>query len=185
MGKAPRYNLSELAANVVQQAAAPRPSKPYLAIDECLNHPVVNAMVPRLCCADLVSGAGPLWNQRRIREDGSIVYAMGGVPRGTKSDHFDLGKPEKHASWDDELVVHYLTCLLVPHDVVFLSENIRLDELGLRKLLRDCVAPSLDDRVSLTGLFRRGKTTYQLYCHGVTEFLMGYSRQPGYQEILL
>lgn len=185
MAKAPRYNLSELAAHVVHQAEALRPAKPYLAIDECLNHPIVNAMVPRLCCANLVSGAGPLWNQRRIREDGTIVYAMGGVPRGTKSDHFDFGKPEKHASWDDEMVVRYLTCLLAPHDVVFLSENTRFDEFGLRKLLRDHVAPTLDDRVSLTGLFRRGKTTYELYCRGVTEFLIGFGRQAGYQEFLL
>jgi hypothetical protein len=99
--------------------------------------------------------------------------------------HFDVGKPDKHASWDDEFVVHYLTCLLVNNDVVLLTENTRLDELGLRRLLRDRIGPQLDNRVSLTGLFRRGKTGYEAYCVGVIEFATNYSRQGGYHEILI
>src|SRR5262245_20491016 len=184
MTKIPRYDFAEIIARVLQEVIVPRPDKPYLGIDECLNHPQVNDLRLRLHYAKLVAGSGPLWKQRRIREDGTIVYADGGgVPRLIPAG-FDIGKPEKNFRWDDELIVRMLIELLRVEDVVFITENTRLDSLGLRKLLRD-FGPQLDDRVSLIGLFKLGKTTYAEYCQKVIHFMVTYSRASGYREVLL
>jgi hypothetical protein len=179
-----RYDFDQLTASVLDNSLPDRPHEPLLAIDECLNHPVVKSAVALACNEGLAIGADPLWNQRRVREDGSVCYVWGGVPRGFKAP-FDVGKPEKHAVWDDQSVVYCLVAKLIQSNVVLLTENIRFDEFGVRKLLRDVVAPKLQDTVSLTALFKSGRTSYSDYCDRVIDALRLRAFAGGYAEYLL
>jgi hypothetical protein len=179
-----RHDFDTLTAAVLERAKRDRPCEPLLAIDECLNHPIVKAAVLQACHAGLATGAMPLWNQRRVRADGSVCYFWGGIPRDFNAP-FDVGKPEKYAIWDDQQVVYCLVAQLIVHNVVLLTENIRFDAKGIRRLLRDVVGPKLDPTVSLTGLFKRGKTSHTDYCKGMIAFLGKRKFTGGYREILL
>jgi len=110
-----------------------------------------------------------LWNQRRVRADGSIRYVLGGLQKRRvplPASDWDWGVPEKGARWDDQMALRMLIGQFYHRSpVVLLSENTRMDRLGLRRLLRERerVAPILDrriaDHLSLTALFKKGRTT--------------------------
>lgn len=178
-----RYDFDKLITAVLREVTIHRPAVPMLAIDECLNHPLIEATVIQACNAGLANGAGPLWNQRRVRDDGSVCYVFGGAPRDYDSSF--IGKPAKHAVWDDQKVVCCLIPQLLSNNVVLLSENIRFDKLGLRRILLNIVAPKLNSTVSLTSLFKRGKTPYRDFCGKVITFLSKRHLKGGYDEILL
>ena len=68
------------------------------------------------------------------------------------------------------LVVKFITC----DKVILLSENIRNNPDGLRRILNDIVAPALvlrAERLCLTALFKKGKTSVDDYCLAVSGFL--------------
>lgn len=156
----------------------------YLAIDESSDHPTVRTATRASLKAGIISGAGPVWNQRRERDDGSIGYAAGGMPRDL-AHQLDWGKPQKHVSWPDTHVILWVVGLLNTHDVVFVSENLRQDNLGVRRLLSKHVAPCLDQSFSLVGYFKRGTTEYSEYCRSLAAFIGSDATVPGYQEIVV
>ena len=75
------------------------------------------------------------------------------------------------------------------HDrLVLWSENTRNDRDGLRRILNEVVAPALNERtdgLSLTALFKRGKTSIEAYIREVTDFFEQGHYQAGYVEKLL
>jgi hypothetical protein len=144
-------------------ASATPDAPPYIGIDESANSPVLFDAIGQLCNRNLASAAGPLWNERRVRSDGSILYMVGGKSRGLPPSEF-LGKPARYARWDDKKVVSWLVAHFHSHDrLVLLSENGRLDPGGLCWLLQKNVGPVLAERhrnrFSLTVLFKTGKST--------------------------
>jgi hypothetical protein len=72
---------------------------------------------------------------------------------------------------------------------VLLTENTKNDQLGLRRLLRDHVGPSIDarseDGLSLTTFFKTGKTAYPAYCELLLQHFGQRSWLPGYHEFFL
>ncbi len=144
-----------------------------MAVDECLNDPITIKCVHELCSKGLISGAVPLWNQIRVREDGSIFYVLGGVSKNLELP-FDVGKPEKHAGWDDLKVASLLVAGLINKNVVLLTANTRRDEFGLRNILSKVVEPLLDEPISLIGLFKKGKTTHAKYTKKVRSYMEKY-----------
>jgi len=146
---------------------------PYIGVDECANSSVLDAAIIQLGNRDLASGAGPLWNQRRERADGELLYVMGGPPRSWPVSDFLDSKPVKHATWDDEKVVSCLLAHFHGYDrFVLLTANFRLNEGGLRSLLRSIAAPVLTERhrqrFSLTVLFKGRKIDIAQYAARVT-----------------
>jgi len=85
-------DIDRLTKEVMERANENRPYLPIMAVDECLNDPITIKCVHELCSKGLVSGADPLWNQIRVREDGSIFYVLGGVSKNLELP-FDAGKP--------------------------------------------------------------------------------------------
>lgn len=82
------------------------------------------------------------------------------------------------------LVAHFVTS----DNLILLSENTRNNPDGLRRILNEVVRPALDlrpDRLCITALFKKGKTSIADYCGGVTAFLEKERQDPGYVEILL
>jgi hypothetical protein len=171
-------------------ASATPDAPPYIGVDECANSPVLFNAIVQLCNRNLASGAGPLWNQRRVRPDGSILYVMGGLSRSWPVSDFLNSKRADHATWDDEKVV---SCLLVQFHsddrLVLLTENVRLDVGGLRSLLRSIAAPVLTERhrqrFSLTVLFKSGKIDFAQYALRVTQFFEQGQFGFGYAERVL
>ena len=47
---------------------------PLVVVDESLNDPKVEKAIIHLCNGGQASGSVPLWNERRVRQDGSIQY---------------------------------------------------------------------------------------------------------------
>jgi len=172
-------------------AASARPdAPPYIGVDECANSPVLFGAIAQLCNRKLASGAGPLWNQPRIRPDGSILYVMGGLPRSWPVSEFLYSKRVDRATWDDEKVVSYLVAHFQSHDrLVLLSEDIKLDKGGLYWLRQNIVRPVLAERhrqrFSLTTLFKSGKIDFAQYAARVTQFFEQRQFGFGYTERVL
>lgn len=168
----------------------PGPPLPVVAVDECCDHPEIARLIAKLVQCGLACGADPLWNQKRIAPDGSQSYWLGGLSRQTASILGECSRPAKGFSWDDQNVVMCLVArLFLGVPIVLLSENIKNDTLGLRRLLRQNVEPALTTRIrdglSLTAVFKKGKTSYPEYCALVHErFKLG-EWEPGYREYLL
>lgn len=170
------------------------PGAPLIAVDECFNNDAVNSLIVTICNQGLASGADPLWNQRRIRPDGSVLYVWGGLSRRhAHRRHAHLGErslPEEGFSWDDQAVLFCLCGQLCPQrPLVLLTENTANDQLGLRRLLREHVGPAIDarirDGVSLTALFKKGKTSFPEYAAQVVNLFQGQQWRAGYNEQLL
>ena len=185
-----RFDFESIVRDVNKAGKADRlPSAPLIAFDECFNNDAVNSLIVTICNQGLASGAGPLWNQRRIRPDGSVLYVLGGLNK--RHAHLDKNSvPEKGCSWDDQAVLWLLCAQLCPHrPLVLLTENTAYNQLGLRRLLREQVGPAIDarirDGVSLTALFKKGKTSFPEYADQVMKLFRGQQWQNGYNERLL
>lgn len=155
-----------------------------LAIDECSDHPDIRAVSRALLEARLITGATPVWNQRRQRKDGSICYAVGGAAPGPRFE-IDWGKPEERTSWPDTAVAIWVVGMLSGGDIIFVSENIRRDSAGIRTILKDHVAPHIGEPFRLVGLFKKGKTSYSQYCQALVQMLAAADYQYGYREVLV
>jgi hypothetical protein len=173
--------------------ASERRTKPLVGIDECLNRREISALVRSLFWKGLIEEADPLWYETRER-DGIIVGTVpGGVDRdsqlrGPNSLIPDIGVPVKHRSWSDFRVIQLLVVKFIRCDnLILLSENTRKNPDGLRRILNEVVAPALairHDRLCLTALFKKGKTSISDYCLGVSDFLEKAHQPPGYLEVL-
>lgn len=74
------------------------------------------------------------------------------------------------------------------HHLILLSENIRNDKHGLRRILSTIVAPALNnhsEKIGLTTIFKRGKTSIEDYCGRVIGYFEKQQFSPGYNEVLL
>ena len=165
---------------------------PYVGIDECCNHPLIHSISGTLLARRLAARVTPLWEERRIRTDGSALYVVGGLSKGDlpDADLGDVGVAERGARWDDQKVLAWLLGLFpAAHPVVLLTENTRMDELGLRWLLNNLVAPALAKRtnhhLSLSAIFKSGSTSYPSYCAGIVARLEEGGWRPGYDELVL
>jgi hypothetical protein len=72
--------------------------------------------------------------------------------------------------------------------LILLSENTRNNAGGLRRILNEIVSPALalrTDRLSVTALFKKGKTDIVDYCLGVASYVATARLNPGYSEVLL
>jgi len=159
---------------------------PYIGVDECVNNPKVVEAVTTLCNRNLASAAGPLWNQKQVRSDGSIVYQMGGRSKSQPKCDF-LGMPVKGATWDDERVLTLLPAHFHSWDhPVLLTGDHGRDRDGLARLLRRVVKPVLSEkhheRFSLTVLFKRGAITFDEYAMRVVDFFKSAHFEQGFKE---
>jgi len=174
--------------------ALERRVRPFVGIDECFNRREIVKLARELLRRNLIDSSGPLWYETRERE-GVIV---GSFPGGVDKDSAfrrpnpligDIGVPVKHRSWSDYRVAQMLVVNFLSYDrLVLLSENIRNDHNGLRTILKEFVAPTLKarpDGLSLTALFKGGKTRIEDYISKATDFFEQGQYRPGYVEMLL
>lgn len=187
-------NIAGFLHNLTLSPAAERRTRPFLGIDECLNRREIEQLAQMLLQRGLVDSSAALWYETRER-DGVIVGSFaGGIAkdsafRGPDSLITDIGVPVKHGSWSDHRVLQMLVVHFTSYDnLILLSENTRNNADGLRSILREVVGPSLKDRsdvLSLTALFKKGKTSIDQYTGDVTSFFERGHYQSGYVEILL
>jgi len=138
-----------------------------IAVDECCNNLEVENLGISLLKKDAIHGVDPVWNQRRIRRNGSILYSVGGAI--IRNDpHMDWGKPAKGVSFPDHHVLGWVLAILSRVDVILISENTRTDIHGLYRLLQNAVRPNLGPPAKLVCCFKKGKTDYATYCEDVS-----------------
>jgi hypothetical protein len=180
--------------DLVLGPASERRTKPHVGIDECLNGCEIVELTRALLRRDLVGSVDPLWYETRERDGVVICSCPGGVAkdsqlRGPDSPIRDIGVPVKHRSWSDFRVVQMLVVYFITHNnLILLSENIRNNRDGLRRILKEVVSPALtrrSDPLCLTALFKKGKTNIADYCLRVADFVEKAHQDPGYVEILL
>jgi hypothetical protein len=167
----------------------------FIGVDECLNGKKIHSLLTALLEKGLASAVGPLWQQKRIRDDGSRLTLVRMLPydfartRDSRNPQLDYGTPAKHQSFSDAQVVRLLVWHLERFDrVILLTNNIRQDANGLRMLLSQQVMPKLsasDHKLSLVGLFKKGKTNTDNYCSEVEKFLERGQFGYGYTQILI
>lgn len=132
---------------------------------------------------DTVYGCFPMWDQARIRDDGTWIHVRAGVVNGFPPGE-DTGKPAKHASFSDEMVAQTICAHLLSYDVVFISENTKLNEKGIRSLIRKA-AISLQGGVQLAALYKRGRTSYPEYCNKLKKKIEAWNFDTPYHEELI
>ncbi len=152
----------------------------FVGIDECFNRSEIKTLVAEILNKGLVRSTSALWWEQRLLADCSILYAYGGVSKNDKSQMVlldgDVGKPIKYESYDDWQVVDYLiTHFLSYGRIVLLTENTKNNQNGLRCILNEQIQPALakhhNNKLSLTALFKRGKTNIDDYCSKVYELV--------------
>jgi hypothetical protein len=161
-----------------------------IAIDESLNHPLSRQLVTELVTSGVAGAADTLWYQLRKRTDGSHVLLEGSRPPKIMPVGHQVGRPVKHWTWPDERVVEAVIARFgVADRIVLLSENTRLNQRGLRRILREEVGPALQqhklERLCLLALFKKGKSSMPAYVKAVRSTLERIAFVSGYQEILL
>lgn len=186
----PRLYYQDILRTVINADIREYDRGPHICRDECANNQIVEATIKDLTTQGLAAGSSDLWNQVRVRTDGSLVCVMGGLPSGFSFPGLDFGKPRKHASWDDELVVYLVLAHFARYTrLVLLTEDTGTDHFGLRQLLKKYVKPYLSknhlDRFSLTALFKKWRTHYPDYCRGVAGIFEEGVFKYGYSEVEL
>lgn len=184
-------SISNFLRKVLDEHATSRPAsdRPLIALDECSNHPLIHERMLQLVRRGQADGVLELWfNFRRI-EDGTVCNFGGNSARFLR-DQMDVGSAVKHISSSDSDIVYHLIAHFTNNDRLFiLSENTRLNDLGLRRLLREEIAPVLanyhDDRFTIGALFRRGKTPLVDYLNQVESMILSTNYPQGYKEWLI
>lgn len=185
-----RQIFEDILKSVSDKETAELSGSPLIAVDECINKPVVREYIQNLCERGHACGIHYAWNQKRIRGDGSEVITMGGLPKRFRIEGIDVGKPKRGTGCDDQLVVAIVVSLLaLSKNVVLLTENIKEDEYGLRRLLTVHIMPYLSsnhlNRFSLTTLCKRPETSLTDYCDQVVKIFEKQCFEFGYAEHLL
>jgi hypothetical protein len=187
-------NIAAFLQDVSRAPASKRQDKIVVGVDECLNCKEINGLARTLVGRELVAYAAPLWIQTRERDGVIIGTFSGGVDRDSilrQSNPLipDIGVPVAHRSWSDFRVIQMLVAKFTTYEkVVLLSANTRFDEGGLRKLLNEVIAPELQNHavnLSLTALFKKGKTPIEKYCRDVLFYFETKHFHRGYFEQLL
>lgn len=164
----------------------------HLAVDECFNRKEIEQLILILRYYGIGRSAGPLWNERRERADGSTLYAFGGMSRKEKERFSavfgDMGKPSKYASTSDRQVLDFLIShFFSSGKLVLLTENTRNNREGLRCILNEEIKPALskchNEKLSLLVLFKKGKTTIDQYNSAVISYLRQHMITSGYTEL--
>jgi hypothetical protein len=190
----PDGDIAGFLSGMTRGPATERRAKPFVGVDECFNRQEIGQLTRTLLRRDLIDCSSPLWYE--TRENAGVVTGtfLGGVDRdsafrGPNPLISDIGVPAKHRSWSDSRVVQLLVVHFVSYDsVVLLSENTRNDLGGVRRLLNEIVGPSLagrTDGLSLTALFKKGKTNIEKYCREASTYFECERYDPGYHELLL
>ncbi|MGE0827690.1 MAG: hypothetical protein AB7G75_37535 [Candidatus Binatia bacterium] len=191
----PDGDIAAFLSGMPQVLTEGRREKPFVGMDECLNRQEIIQLTRELLQRGLIDCSSPLWYEMRER-DGVITGSfLGGVDRDSSwraPNPFipDIGVPVKHRAWSDFRVAQMLVVQFVGgyDKVVLLSENTRNNVNGLRRLLKEVVGPALDrrpDGLSLTALFKKGKTNINDYCLAVFAYFERGQYPRGYREILL
>jgi len=163
----------------------------FVAVDECLNRPEIIRLVESLVGRGLVFIAGPIWHQIRVLADSTLVSTPGTPDRNSPSQiGRDIGKPLKHFSWSDLEVVQSLVAWLDTYNkVILLTEDVKTDKKGLRKLLNKLVKPHINsyhrNRISFVVLYKKGKTNIEDYCRKVEQIVEDVALPFGYIEEFL
>ena len=153
-----------------------------LVVDECCNNGEIIVLAEKLLKGKFIDGCFPIWDQARIRADGTVIHVnagyVGPVPSG-----FDYGVPMKHHSFPDSFIAQLVEAYVKSYDVFFLSENTKMNEDGIRKLLRDnkCRAKN----THLITLYKKGKTEYSDYIEQVTHKIQNWVFTVEFQEVLI
>src|ERR1044071_2362702 len=78
-----KYDIATMTRDIL---AVPRPNHtggqaPLICVDECLNDGRLFTAFVGLAVSGRASGSMPLWNERRLRDDGEVFYVWGGYDR--------------------------------------------------------------------------------------------------------
>ena len=115
-----RKELTVLFDDVTATRPSLERSAPFVGFDESVNNPTLSEAVVALLERCLLSGAGPLWNTRCKRPDGSIAYFWGGLTRKVSTAHEPGVKEVKGARWPDRWVVSMMLGHLLVYDRLIL-----------------------------------------------------------------
>jgi len=183
-------NISKI--NSEEQVSKNLSGTPMIAVDECLNGKTISDMIQDLCKMGLASGSRNVWNQTRIRNDGSEVTIMPitGQIKHLKISGVDVGTHIPQSSCVNQRVVgNVISLLALFNKVVLLSKDLKQDELGLRRLLTNYIEPYISknhqNKFSLTTLLKNSRTSLQDYCDHIRKFFEKEDFRFGYVEVLL
>jgi len=187
-------DIGEFIRGLPYESGIVRSVLPCVGIDECFNRTEISDLVKKWFDRGLIDRAGPLWYETRGRDGVVLCSTPGGISRdselrGPNPLIDDIGIPMKHRSWSDFRVAKMLVAKFIHHEsLILLSENIRNNADGLRRILNEVVGPALADRndqLNITAIFKKGKTPIIDYCTRATEHLENSTQGVGYREILL
>lgn len=161
---------------------------PVLALDECVNRPIIHRTVEIARKSFLAINSADLWAQLREGPDRTKVLHMGTLDRGPRPPGSEVGPPVKHWSWPDWRIAWGALVHLHSYDrVVLLSENTRNDEGGLRRILATEIGPALEmynhGRFGMLAFMKNGKTTWKAYCEALLRRLAGERVRVGFEYI--
>jgi hypothetical protein len=165
--------------------------KPFLGFDENLNNCQITQLGRTLLRRDLIDCSSPLWYQTRVKDGVITGTFLGGVDKDSafykpNSLILDVGVPLPGRSWSDTRVVQMLVVNFPDYDkLIVLSADRNSNVGGLRQILREVVRPALaerGDRLSLTALYKKRKSTIADYCRGVVSFFEREAFEHGYRE---
>lgn len=166
----------------------------FVGIDECFNRAEIEELIFSLLNKGIARSASPLWMEKRICADGTVLHATGGVPRKSRerisSMLGDISKPIKYESSDDRQIVDLLINNFFSYGkIVLLTENIRNNQNGLRRILNEEIQPALSQynggKLCLVVLFKIGKTSINDYCSKVVEYLEEKEISLGYTQVFI
>lgn len=188
------YDFSRLIENASKRIEEEAIDYTFIGIDECFNRSEIKILVAKLLNEGLARSANSLWIEQRLLVDGSTLYAYGGVSKNDESTmvllNGDIGKPVKYVSYEDLQVVDYLITHFFSYGkIVLLTENTKNNQNGLRRVLNEQIQPALvehhGDKLSLTTLFKKGKTNTDDYCSKVYEFFEKGEINFGYNQMFI
>ena len=153
-----------------------------LAVDECCNNGEIVALAEKLLRGNYIDGCFPIWDQARVRADGTVIHVSAGY-LGSVPPDFDWGTPKKHHSFPDSVVAQLVETYVKSYDVFFLSENTKMNEGGIRGLLRNASGRATDTH--LVALYKKGKTEYSDYSEQVAQKIQDWVFTVDFQEVLI
>lgn len=158
-----------------------------IGVDECVAQAPVAEVVKELVGTGLATMAFPMWQERRVQADGTVISTVG-TPSSDSASTFDGGNAL--------LVTVGLTIRLSPWQiaylysyrrVIILSANRMGDRTGLRSLLRNEVAPVLNrdtsHGLSLQLLLQVPRTSASGYATRLRQLIPALPVSLGFAEI--
>jgi len=187
-------NLTGFLSSMEQKPSDEIRALPFLGIDECFNRKEIDDLSISLIRGGLIECSSPLWYELRGSDSEITGSFCGGVSRNSPLREpnpliSNLGSPLKGQSWSDYQIAQMLIVNFISYqNIVFLTENIRKDRRGIRNILNKFIGPALNERsdsLSLTAIYKKGKTGIIEYCSEVTNIISNGDYLPGYQEVMV